>query len=225
MGYPDVKKMILDAARKSGRDPNSVRLLAVSKTKSPEDVRRIYDAGQRTFAENYVDELIAKAGALGDLPDIRWVFIGQLQSNKIQKLLPFVSEIQTIASEKHARYIERYASELNRNVPVWIHVNAESEVRKFGTDPATALSIGTFIQASCPHLKLQGVMAIPPAIFTDASYQNQVPPLYLDLRNLANKIGAGKLSLGMSGDLNIAIAAGSDCVRIGTAIFGARSGT
>lgn len=224
MGYQDVLNQVATAAQSCGRNAQGIRLLAVSKTKSPEDITRVYEAGQRQFAENYVDELVAKAAVLKDLADLHWVFIGQLQSNKIQKLVQVASEIQTVASEKHARYIQRYAAEFGKAAfPVWIHVNAEAEEQKFGTDYETASSLSDFIAASCPNLVLQGIMAVPPAHFSDQNYPTDLPKLYKELRQFAAAIGRGQLSLGMSGDLKIAIKSGTDCIRIGTAIFGTRS--
>lgn len=223
MGYSEVQKKVANASAQAGRDPHSIRLIAVSKTHSATSVRSIYAAGQRDFGENYVAELIAKAEELKDLTDLRWVFIGQLQSNKIQKLVSVAAEIQTIAAEKHARYIERYAAEFgHKKYPVWIHINSEGEDQKFGVTFEEGRAIAQFIEMSCPHLALQGIMAIPPAIYNDNSYPEKIPDLYHDLVAFARSIGLGKLSLGMSGDLRIAVAAGSDCVRIGTAIFGSR---
>ena len=223
MGYSDVQNKIANLGKQTGRDPNSIRLIAVSKTHPADAVRSIYQMGQRDFGENYVSELLAKAEGLKDLPDLKWVFIGQLQTNKIQKLVAVASEIQTIAAEKHARYIERYVSEAGKkNYPVWIHINAEGEEQKFGASLEESLSIAQFIKDSCRHLELQGIMAIPPAVYNDESYDREIPDLYKKLIITARAIGKGKLSLGMSNDLRIAIAAGSDCIRIGTAIFGKR---
>lgn len=223
MGYSDVQNKIANLANQTGRDPNSIRLIAVSKTHPADAVRTIYQMGQRDFAENYVSELLAKAESLKDLPELKWVFIGQLQTNKIQKLVTVASEIQTIATQKHARYIERYVSEAGKkHYPVWIHINAEDEKQKFGASLVEGQAIAQFIETSCPHLELQGIMAIPPAVYNDESYDSEIPNLYKKLITTARTIGKGKLSLGMSSDLRIAIAAGSDCIRIGTAIFGKR---
>jgi pyridoxal phosphate enzyme (YggS family) len=223
MGYSDVQHKIANLANQTGRDPNSIRLIAVSKTHPADAVRSIYQMGQRDFGENYVSELLTKAESLKDLSDLKWVFIGQLQTNKIQKLVTVASEIQTIAAEKHARYIERYVSEAGKeSYPVWIHANAGDEEQKFGVSLEEGLSIAQFIMNSCPHLELQGLMAIPPASYNDESYGDKIPDLYQKLIATARAIGKGRLSLGMSNDLRIAIAAGSDCIRIGTAIFGKR---
>lgn len=223
MAYADVRLQLASLLKQAGRSVDSLRLIAVSKTKSVEQIRSVYAEGQREFGENYVDELLSKAEALKSLPDLHWVFIGQLQSNKIQRLVAAAHEIQTIASEKHARYVERYAQEYQKSAfPVWIHVNAEGEDQKFGVPPSAVATLAKFITSSCPHLELQGIMAIPPNTYNDKNATGSTPELYKTLVGLARRTGRGKLSLGMSSDLRLAINAGSDCVRIGTAIFGQR---
>jgi pyridoxal phosphate enzyme (YggS family) len=221
-GLAEVTSRIHVEATAAGRDSHAIRLIAVSKMKSITDIERIYDAGQRDFGENYVDELLEKSTKLACLPEVRWVYIGQLQSNKIQRLVRQCHEIQTIASIKHARYVQRYALEEKKSrFPVWIHVNAASEDQKAGTSAAEVPGLAAFISTECPNLELQGLMAIPPNSYSD-DVCNDVPQLYRDLRILANSVGLGKLSLGMSADLRLAVQAGSDCIRIGTAIFGQR---
>jgi pyridoxal phosphate enzyme (YggS family) len=151
------------------------------------------------------------------------VFIGQLQSNKIQKLVQHAAEIQTLASEKHARYVDRYAKEFNKlSFPVWIQVNTGAEEQKFGIDLSQVDGLAKFVVEQCPHLCLMGIMAIPSAKFSDQTCQSKPPKLYEDLVAKASRVGKGLVSLGMSSDLEIAIYAGSHCVRIGTAVFGAR---
>ena len=221
--YFQVTQNLLEVAKKSNRDPLGIRLLAVSKTKSIEQITQIYDLGQRDFAENYVDELVQKATALSSLGDIQWSFIGQLQSNKISKIVEFASEIQTVATQKHARYINRIANELGKKkYPIWLHINADNESSKFGIKFEDAIDLKNFIEESCPFLRLKGIMSIPPEKYSDKNYPEIIPELYLKLRCLADTIGERQLSLGMSNDLALAIRSGSNCVRIGTAIFGAR---
>ena len=222
-----IQIQISENAKVAGRSPESIRLLAVSKTHDASKIREAYGLGLRDFGENYGDELSTKAVLLGDLSDLRFVFIGQLQSNKIQSIVRHAHEIQSVASEKHARYIERYAGEAGKsNYPVWIVLNAGNEASKQGVTFETLAALAAFINEHCPHLSLQGVMAIPPSTFTDSEWKKSrdqsIPDIYNRLRLAANQTGLGKLSLGMSGDLALAIAAGSDCVRIGTAIFGQR---
>ncbi|HYX36153.1 MAG TPA: YggS family pyridoxal phosphate-dependent enzyme [Oligoflexus sp.] len=195
-------------------------LLVVTKGHGPEPLRELFSWGQTAFGENYAQELIAKSEALGDLP-VRWVFIGHLQSNKIRKIVSVASEIQTVGSLKHAEQIARAARDCGKiPYPIWIEVNADLEEGKHGCPldevPALAKAV-----AQNPDLHLRGLMAIPPSHFQDATTP-EVPPLYTSLRRLADQVGEGQLSLGMSGDLGLSIRAGSNLVRIGTAILGPR---
>ena len=222
-----VRHLVANIAESAHRDKDSIRILPVSKTHDHYIVRDAFHLGLREFGENYADELATKAEQLRDLRGIHWVFIGQLQSNKIQKIVAYADEIQSIATEKHARYIERYAAQLEKkDYPVWIVVNAGDEDSKQGASFEELTTLCNYITHHCPTLKLQGLMAIPPAIYSDSSISpisdTNIPTIYKKLRSEASRIGAGKLSLGMSGDLALAITAGSDCVRIGTAIFGER---
>ena len=199
-----------------------VRLLAVSKGQSVDKIRALYLEGQREFGENYLVELEEKADALKDLPDLRWVFIGQLQSNKIQRVVRVADEIQSVASEKHVRYISRYAAEIERqNYPIFLEVNCDEE-QKGGADQATAVALSAVISADYKNLDLRGLMSIPPEKYSDAFCQGNVPSVYSTLASLAKSIGRGELSLGMTGDREIALKAGSTCLRIGRALFGAR---
>jgi PLP dependent protein len=222
-----INNRISHLCEKAGRDPIEVRLIAVSKTFSPSVIAQAYECGLRDFGENYLEELEVKQEELKSLSQIRWIFIGQLQSNKIQKIVRIADEIQSIATEKHARYVERYATAFGKDhYPVWISVNAGAETTKQGCPLSGLSKLAEFITKSCPHLSLQGVMAIPPAHYNDSLLQEtnapQIPELYKDLRQEASQAGLGKLSLGMSGDLALAIFAGTDCVRIGSLIFGER---
>jgi len=222
-----VRHLVANIAESARRDKNSIRILPVSKTHDHHIIREAFDLGLREFGENYADELATKAEQLRDIKGIRWIFIGQLQSNKIQKIVANADEIQSIATEKHARYIERYAAQCGKkDFPVWIVVNAGDEDSKQGASFEELTSLCNYITHHCPTLKLQGLMAIPPAIYSDSSISpisdTNIPTIYKKLRSEASRVGAGKLSLGMSGDLALAITAGSDCVRIGTAIFGER---
>lgn len=208
----------------SGRHPPA-RLIAVSKGQSPEKIRALYHLGQREFGENYADELALKAEALRDL-QIKWIFIGHLQSNKIQRLVNITSEIQTISSMKHARYVARYSADLGKkNFPIFIEVNAADESAKAGVSPAATPALAKEIQTEFPGLDLRGIMTVPPDIYNDSAFppESLLPELYLQLKTLAAKVGQGELSLGMSNDLHLALRAGSTCVRIGRALFGART--
>ncbi len=204
----------------SGRQPPE--LLAVSKTQDPIRIRELFALGQRRFGENYAQELLDKAGQLNDL-DLEWVFIGHLQSNKIKKIVQVAHEIQTVASLQHAERIAKSALELGKTpFPIYLEVNAGDEDNKSGVAWDSVQELADAIQSKLPALKLEGLMAIPPSHFQDDSTPD-VPKLYRDLRILASSVGEGKLSMGMSGDLRLAIQAGTDTVRIGTALFGPRA--
>jgi pyridoxal phosphate enzyme (YggS family) len=195
-------------------------LLVVSKGHGPDPLRALFSWGQTSFGENYAQELSAKSESLQDLP-IRWVFIGHLQSNKIRKIVSVASEIQTVGSLKHAELIARAARDCGKApYPIWIEVNAAEEEGKHGCPMDEVLTLAAALTQN-PDLHLRGLMAIPPSHFQDDS-TSEVPALYLELRKLADQVGEGQLSLGMSGDLGLSVRAGSNLVRIGTAILGPR---
>lgn len=201
-------------------------LLAVSKGQPVEKIRELYNLGQRAFGENYAQELAAKAEQLKDL-DIDWHFIGHLQSNKIAKIVQVCGTIQSVASYRHAEAIQNYAHKFNRPaVQVFLNVNAAREANKHGCTLDEVDQLAAQISSSLTHLRVAGIMAIPPAElqFDDKGQKLKSPPdLYLQLRRVADRIGNHQLSLGMSGDLEHAITAGSTMVRIGTALFGPRT--
>lgn len=213
-----VRTSIQKACSASGRIENTVELLAVSKSQSSSKVAAMHKLGLNTFGENYAQELARKAEELRGLA-IRWIYIGQIQSNKIPTIVKYCHEIQSVSSMKHAKIIARSARELHKTpFPVYILVNAGDEATKGGVPVSEAPTLASQIAKELPDLEVQGIMAIPPPL-------NQIPEpnlLYAQLRTLSDQIGKGKLSLGMSGDLELAVAAGTNCVRIGTSLFGSR---
>lgn len=221
-----VRHSLAEAAARANRDPRSVRLLAASKAQSVQKIRELQALGVDEFGENYAQEMAAKVAELAATAPAasppRFVFIGTVQSNKIATIVAAASEIQSVGSVRHARLIAAAARSLGKSpYPIYLLVNAGDETTKSGLALADVETVATAV-AAMPELDLQGLMAIPPPLTSqDAS---EVPELYRSLRRLASRIGRGKLSLGMSGDLDVAIAAGTDCVRIGTALFGARPG-
>jgi pyridoxal phosphate enzyme (YggS family) len=222
--YHSVASRIHKLASQHDRKPQDISLLAVSKGHSADAIRTLYErCGHRDFGENYAQELIAKQQQLEDLREIRWHFIGQLQTNKISKLVPICHHIATVASEKHLLTITRIAREHGfKSYPVSILVNAENEPQKAGVSFAEAAGLAESLKLSREGiLMLHSMMAIPSSLYQDSQYP-QLPQIYRDLKDLANTHSSGRLSLGMSGDLLLAIAAGSTTVRIGTAIFGER---
>ncbi|MDE3269190.1 MAG: YggS family pyridoxal phosphate-dependent enzyme [Pseudomonadota bacterium] len=195
------------------------RLLAVTKGRAAADIAQLAALGQREFGENFLSELHAKADQLAHLA-IDWVFIGVLQSNKIKHIVRLCCEIQTLASFKHARYVDRYASDFGKSpYPVYLAVNISAEPQKQGIAPAQVEYLAARIAAECQHLALQGIMAIPPAKYCDADYRTSLPLPYRRLQALKQNCGNGKLSLGMSADLRLALLAATDTVRIGRSLF------
>lgn len=196
-------------------------LLAVSKGQTPERIRQLASLGQRRFGENYAQELWGKAQELADL-DLEWVYIGHLQSNKIRRLVACTSEIQTLSQWAHAELIARAALASGRApFSVYIEVKADEEPSKSGAAWDEVLALADKVQKSLPELRLRGLMAVPPSHFQD-DLCSEVPPLYRQLRQLADQVGEGQLSLGMSGDLRLALEAGSNQIRIGRALLGER---
>lgn len=218
-----VHERIANAARTSGRDPGRVMLVAVSKTKSQDAIREAYAAGQRAFGENYAQELAAKSQALEDLRDLEWHFVGHLQANKAKLVAKHAHVVHTVDSIALARELGRRLSSAGRMtpLPVLVEVNAGGEPQKAGAAPGEIAEVMTAIQA-LPTLALRGLMTVPPA--GDLSVVRGVFETVSTLRNLH---GGAKvlpeLSMGMTADLEVAIACGATMVRVGTAIFGPRS--
>jgi pyridoxal phosphate enzyme (YggS family) len=222
----EVRQRIAKAAHDASRDAACVKLLAVSKTFPANDVRAAFEAGQRAFGENYVQEGIAKIAELADLrAQIEWHFIGPLQSNKtklVAEQFDWVHSIDRLKiAERLAAQRPQGASALN----VCIQVNVSGEDSKSGVEPDEAIALAHAV-AALPGLRLRGLMAIPePAETLDA----QRAP-HARLRDLMNTLRADgldldTLSMGMSADLEAAVLEGATMVRIGTAIFGARTYT
>ncbi len=217
----EVRERIVRAAAACGRDPSSVRLIAVSKTKPPEAIRSAYAAGQRAFGESYAQELEAKAAALSDLPDLEWHFIGHLQTNKAKIVARVAHVVHTVDSEVLARELGRRAEREGRSpLPVLIEVNVGGEPQKHG---AAATEIDEVLRAVAaqPSLLLRGLMTLPP---DEPVAARRAFDTLATLRSVHGGAAAlPELSMGMSGDLELAIAAGATLVRVGTDIFGARA--
>jgi pyridoxal phosphate enzyme (YggS family) len=222
-GLAAVSARIERAALAAGRDPSSVRLVAVSKTKGPEAVREAFAAGQRAFGENYAQELAAKAEALADLDGIEWHFIGHLQSNKAKIVARHADVVHTVDSASLARELGRRAAGEQRAapLPVLIEVNVAREPQKAGAAPSEIDEVIQAVRAQ-GSLALRGLMTMPPQ--GDALAARRCFETLASLRNLHGGVAAlPELSMGMSDDLEVAIACGATLVRVGTAIFGPRS--
>jgi pyridoxal phosphate enzyme (YggS family) len=217
-----VKSRIERAAQEAGRDPAAIRLLAVSKEQPAEAVRAAYALGQRAFGENYVQEAVAKAAALSDLADIEWHLIGPLQSNKARAAAQGFACVHTIDRAKIAERLSA-ARESGPPLDVCVQVNISGERSKSGVAPKEALALLDAV-AALPRLRLRGLMGIAEPTSDRELQRTQ----YRRLRELFEAARAGGLSLdtlsmGMSADLEAAIAEGATIVRVGTALFGARA--
>jgi PLP dependent protein len=195
--------------------PPHVTLVAVSKKQPPEAIRDAYAAGQRHFGENYAQEWRAKADALADLPELVWHFIGALQTNKAKYLAGRVGFVHMVDREELARELAKRWAARSEVLRVFLEVNVAGEGSKSGCRPEDAPALAAAVRA-LPALALEGLMCIPPA-------GEDPRPHFRRLRALRDALGVRELSMGMSGDFREAIAEGATFVRVGTAVFGARS--
>lgn len=216
-GLERVRARIVDACRKADRNVDSVRLIAVTKGHDASAIRYAYQAGQRAFGENYIQQLSSKASELTDLDALQWRFIGHLQRNKIRDVVRIGCTIDTVDSVRLAEALDGKASESQRVLDVLIQVNVAEEGQKAGCRVADLETLVTFVQ-SRPALCLKGLMTIPPL----EEESEACRPWFRELRLLAERFSLAELSMGMSDDLEVAIEEGSTMVRVGTAIFGPR---
>lgn len=222
----NVRARIANACERSGRDPGTVRLLAVSKTVEEARIRLAYQAGCRELGENKVQEAQRKCEALADLPGLRWSIIGHLQTNKAKLVARFADEFQALDSLRLAETLDRYLQAAGRGLDVLVQVNTSGEASKFGVPPE---HVGAVVKAlgHCSSLRVRGLMTLA-LLSSDAQ---RVRPCFVRLRELQERlqqdapdgIGMDELSMGMSGDFEMAIEEGATTVRIGQAIFGARA--
>lgn len=216
-----VKSKIAGAALRAGRKPEEVQLMAVTKTFGPEIAREAADAGVHLFGESRVQELLSKRPLLPS--SIRWHLIGHLQSNKVRKALPAVDAIHSVDDLGIAADIDRIAGELGLFPKVYLEVNVAAESTKFGFTPV-ALEAALEKLLALERLEIQGLMCVPP--YTDDPERNRRHFAFLrGFRDKLETVGGLKLpglSMGMSGDYEVAIEEGSTIVRVGGAIFGDR---
>ena len=216
-----VHEQIRAAEKQYGREPDSVQLLAVSKTRPIEDLLEAQHAGQTAFGENYLQDALPKIAALTN-PRPQWHFIGPIQSNKTRDIAEHFDWVHSIDRLKIARRLSKQRPENMPPLSICLQVNIDNEASKSGVLPDEVLALATEIQ-QLPNLRLRGLMAIPSAT-TDFEQQRRpfhhLRELYEQLQQQG--IPLDTLSMGMSNDLEAAIAEGSTMVRIGTAIFGQR---
>jgi len=223
-----VRQRIAGAARRAGRSPEGVVLMAVTKTFPPAIIREAYNVGHRLFGENRVQEFAEKAPSLVDLPGIEFHLIGHLQSNKAAKAAQIFAGIDSVDSLHLAEKLNAAAEKTGKRLPILIEINVGNEAAKSGVAPASP-ELESLLMAAprLDHLDFRGLMSIPP--FTEDPEGSR--PFFCMLRQLRDQIAARKLpaigmdtlSIGMSHDFEVAIEEGSTCVRVGTAIFGPRT--
>jgi pyridoxal phosphate enzyme (YggS family) len=219
-----IRERIAAAARSAGRDPSSVRLVAVSKTFPIDAVREAWEAGQREFGENRVQEALQKIHASADL-EIRWHLLGHLQTNKAGKAASAFATIQSVDSVELVDKLDRAAAEADVSPELLVQVDLAGEATKFGAEPNEARRI-LDAAARCTAARVTGLMTLPPVPDTPEDAR----PWFRQLRELRDRWQADgvpeamlrELSMGMSQDFEVAVEEGATIVRVGTAIFGSR---
>lgn len=220
-----IRQKIAEAAERSGRNPDDIRLLAVSKRHGPDKVRKAFQCGQVLFGENYLQEARDKIARLD--PSISWHFIGHLQSNKAKTAVELFQMVETVDRLKIAQALDNHAAALGRCLDILVQVNIGHEKQKSGVEPQHA---GQLIQdvGRLRHLRVRGLMAMPPY----AASPEESRPYFKALKTLSMQFAAQgllsqnspvELSMGMSGDFIVAVEEGATLVRVGTALFGERA--
>lgn len=220
-----VRAAIDAACERAGRSPDEVRLLPVSKTFGADRVLAAYRAGVRIVGENRVQEAVAKAAELEQLTDLRWAMIGHLQTNKAKDVAAFADEFHALDSLRLAEALDRRLEAVDRTLDVFIEVNSSGEQSKYGLPPEQVPELARAL-SQCPRLRPRGLMTIAANI----DDRDRVAACFEIMTELRRRLADDdsidgsyrELSMGMSGDFEIAIEHGATTVRVGTAIFGAR---
>ena len=223
--FDTIRARIDAACQRAGRDPSEVRLLPVSKTVDEARLRLAHDLGIRELGENKVQEAQGKWEAMEDLADLRWVLIGHLQINKAKHAARFISEFQALHTARLAETLDRRLQMEGRAIDVLVQVNTSGEDTKFGLPPDEVVDFVRTLPAYS-SLRVRGLMTL--ALFSKD--ESLVRPCFVRLRELRDRLRQeapdgvvmDELSMGMSGDFEMAIEEGATTVRVGTAIFGAR---
>ena len=224
--YSSVLEKVAAAAVRSGRDPKDVTLIAVGKMHEPKELQEVYDAGCRDFGENKVQELTGKIEVLPK--DINWHLIGHLQRNKVKYIAGKTTLIHSVDSLRLAEEIEVQTNKLKNGSlvsDILLEVNASGEISKFGIRPEEAIQLCREISA-LRHVRVRGLMTVAPYVDDpekNRSIFRKIRTISLDIRNAnIDNVSMDILSMGMSGDYEVAIEEGATMVRVGTSIFGAR---
>ncbi len=216
-----IRARVAEAARRAGRDPGGVELLAATKTQPAARVREAIEAGITLIGENRLQEALEK---FPQLPPVRRHFIGHLQTNKAKAVAEHFDAVESLDRWKLARALDRAAGQLGKRLPVLIEVNVAGEASKSGAPTGEALALARRV-AACEHLVVQGLMGMPP--YTEEGEANRphfetLAALYNELAGLPG-VEARTLSMGTSQDFEVAVEAGATLVRLGTALFGPRN--
>ena len=223
-----IRERITTAARRAGRSPDEITLLAVTKTQPADGIREAYGAGLRVFGENRVQEFAGKMAALGDFEDAEWHMIGHLQTNKAAKTAELFRSVDSVDSLKLAEKLDAAARRLAKQLQVLVEINVGGEAAKSGVPPDSRELEELLVAAPrLDALIFRGLMTVPPF----SENPEDARPYFRKLRELRDTIrlrklaavGMDQLSMGMSHDFEVGIDEGSTCVRVGTAIFGART--
>ncbi|NLT47561.1 MAG: YggS family pyridoxal phosphate-dependent enzyme [Clostridiales bacterium] len=219
-----IKKVMEEAAVRAGRNPDELLLIAVTKTRSPEEINMAIAAGITDVGENKVQEILDK---YEKVDPVRWHMIGHLQTNKVKYIIDKVSLIHSVDSIRLAREIDKRAAQHNKVMDILIQVNAAEEESKFGIRTEETGQMVREILESCPNVRIRGLMSIAP--FEDdpekvRGYFKEMAELYDEYRAIEHeRLDFRYLSMGMSNDFPVAIEEGANAVRIGTSIFGERN--
>jgi pyridoxal phosphate enzyme (YggS family) len=222
-----IRERIGRACARAGRNPGEVTLVAIAKTFPSERIQDVIRAGVRDVGENYVQELLQKRAALSH-EEVRWHFVGHLQSNKVKQIAGWVALIHAVDSADLVREIDRRAATAGRTIECLVEVNTTGERSKFGVPPDRTAALVTEL-SGCTNVSIDGLMTIGPFLPDPEGSR----PMFRRLRELREEIaGLGipnapmrHLSMGMTGDFEVAIEEGATLIRIGTAIFGPRKKT
>ncbi len=219
MTYTSIQEQYLNIQQQL---PENVQLVAVSKTHPAESIQEIYQMGQRIFGENKVQELTEKYPVLPK--DIQWHLIGHLQTNKVKYIAEFIDTIESVDSDKLLKEIDKQAEKHQRKIKVFLQIKIAKEDSKFGLEKGEAEQLyDAYLNGEYPYVEITGLMGM--ATFTDQ--QQQIESEFKTLKTIfdefTQKAPLKTLSMGMSDDFKLAIQCGSNCVRVGSAIFGRRN--
>ena len=224
--YAEVIKRVEEAAVRSGRNPEDITLVAVTKTHTADEINEAIDAGATDIGENRVQELLEKYESV---KPVRWHLIGHLQTNKVKNVIGRVVMIHSVDSLKLAREIDKRSEAAGLVTDILIEINSAMEETKSGIDGAELRELCEEIAAVCPHVRIRGLMCIPPMAIDpeDARpYFKEAAALFEEMRSWglpADRFRPDELSMGMSGDFEVAIEEGATIVRVGSSIFGPRN--